>query len=177
MRFSVYQVSRKGGREKNEDRMGYCYTRDAGLFALADGMGGHPEGEVASQMALQKLSALFQREARPKLAEPLKFLHDAIIAGHHQLLRYATERLETITALRIIGTAREKASVISFTLCAVHPHDIGTILDQHGIAVRASPSHPVDRSRHQLQRRLQRSYQPQRFLRVHGGSRRDREHV
>ena len=92
MRFSVYQVSRKGGRDKNEDRMGYCYTRDAGLFALADGMGGHPEGEVASQFALQTLSALFQREAKPRLAEPLRFLHDAIIAGHHQLLRYATER-------------------------------------------------------------------------------------
>ena len=92
MQFSVYQVSRKGGREKNEDRMGYCYTRDAGLFALADGMGGHPEGEVASQLALQTLAARFQREARPKLEEPLKFLHDAIIAGHHQLLRYATER-------------------------------------------------------------------------------------
>jgi serine/threonine protein phosphatase PrpC len=72
--------------------MGYCYTRDAGLFALADGMGGHPEGEVASQFALQTLSALFQREAKPRLAEPLRFLHDAIIAGHHQLLRYATER-------------------------------------------------------------------------------------
>lgn len=92
MRFSVYQVSRKGGREKNEDRMGYCYTRDAGLFALADGMGGHPEGEVASQLALQMLSARFQRLARPRLAEPLRFLHDAIVAGHHQLLRYATER-------------------------------------------------------------------------------------
>jgi serine/threonine protein phosphatase PrpC len=92
MQFSVYQVSRKGGREKNEDRMGYCYTRDAGLFALADGMGGHPEGEVASQLALQTMAALFQREAKPKLAEPLRFLHDAIIAGHHQLLRYATER-------------------------------------------------------------------------------------
>ncbi len=92
MRFNVYQVSRKGGREKNEDRMGYCYTRDAGLFALADGMGGHPEGEVASQLALQTLSALFQRSAKPKLADPLRFLHDAIIAGHHQLLRYATER-------------------------------------------------------------------------------------
>jgi serine/threonine protein phosphatase PrpC len=78
MRFVVYQVSRKGGREKNEDRMGYCYTRDAGLFALADGMGGHPEGEVASQLALQTLAARFQREAK--------------IAGHHQLLRYATER-------------------------------------------------------------------------------------
>jgi serine/threonine protein phosphatase PrpC len=92
MRFSVYQVSRKGGREKNEDRMGYSYTRDSGLFALADGMGGHPEGEVASQIALQTLSALFQREAKPRLEEPLRFLHDAIIAGHHQLLRYATER-------------------------------------------------------------------------------------
>ncbi|MBL8317265.1 MAG: serine/threonine-protein phosphatase [Burkholderiaceae bacterium] len=92
MRFSVYQVSRKGGREKNEDRMGYCYTRDAGLFALADGMGGHPEGEVASQLALQTLAALFQRDAKPVLAEPLRFLHESIIAGHHQLLRYATEK-------------------------------------------------------------------------------------
>jgi len=72
--------------------MGYCYTRDAGLFALADGMGGHPEGEVASQLALQTLAALFQRDAKPTLAEPLRFLHEAIIAGHHQLLRYATEK-------------------------------------------------------------------------------------
>ena len=92
MRFSVYQVSRKGGREKNEDRMGYCYTRDAGLFALADGMGGHPEGEVASQLALQTMSAVFQREAKPRLADPLRFLQESITAGHHQLLRYATER-------------------------------------------------------------------------------------
>ena len=92
MRFAVYQVSRRGGREKNEDRMGYCYTRDSGLFALADGMGGHPEGEVASQLALQTLAAMFQREAKPSLKDPLRFLHDAIIAGHHQLLRYATER-------------------------------------------------------------------------------------
>jgi PPM family protein phosphatase len=92
MEFSVYQISRKGGREKNEDRMGYCYTRDSGLFALADGMGGHPEGEVASQLALQTMAALFQRDAKSKLDDPLRFLHDAIIAGHHQLLRYATEK-------------------------------------------------------------------------------------
>ena len=92
MRFSVYQVSRKGGREKNEDRMGYCYTRESGLFALADGMGGHPEGEVASQLALQTIAALFQRDARPNLADPLRFLQEAIMAGHHQLLRYASEK-------------------------------------------------------------------------------------
>ncbi|HSI57230.1 MAG TPA: PP2C family serine/threonine-protein phosphatase [Ideonella sp.] len=92
MRFSVYQVSRKGGREKNEDRMGYCYTRDAGLFALADGMGGHPEGEVAAQIALQTMAVAFQREARPALKNPLRFLQEAIQAGNHQLLRYATEK-------------------------------------------------------------------------------------
>jgi serine/threonine protein phosphatase PrpC len=91
MRFSVYQVSRKGGREKNEDRMGYCYTRDSGLFALADGMGGHPEGEVASQLALQTLAAMFQRDSKPTLPDPMRFLNESIIAAHHQLLRYATQ--------------------------------------------------------------------------------------
>jgi serine/threonine protein phosphatase PrpC len=55
-------------------------------------MGGHPEGEVASQLALQTIAAIFQREAKPALKDPLRFLHEAIIAGHHQLLRYATER-------------------------------------------------------------------------------------
>jgi serine/threonine protein phosphatase PrpC len=62
MKFSVFQLSRIGGREKNEDRMGYCYTRDAGLFVLADGMGGHPDGEVAAQIALQTFSRQFQRQ-------------------------------------------------------------------------------------------------------------------
>ncbi|MDN3923147.1 PP2C family protein-serine/threonine phosphatase [Roseateles violae] len=92
MKFSVFQVSRKGGREKNEDRMGYCYTREAGLFALADGMGGHPEGEVAAQKTLQALAALFQREARPQLAEPQRYLQDAVLIAHQQLLRYAIEK-------------------------------------------------------------------------------------
>ena len=92
MRFSVYQISRKGGREKNEDRMGYCYTRESGLFALADGMGGHPEGEVASQLALQTMAALYQRDARPSLADPVKFLQEAVMAGHQQLLKYASEK-------------------------------------------------------------------------------------
>jgi serine/threonine protein phosphatase PrpC len=92
VRFSIYQVTRKGGREKNEDRMGYTYTRDSGLFALADGMGGHPEGEVASQLALQAMSALFQRQAKPTLADPAEFLQMAIYSGHQQLLRYAARR-------------------------------------------------------------------------------------
>ena len=60
----------------------------------------------------------------------------SIAAHEHDLLLYATEQLEEIDGLRIIGTARHKASVISFVLEGVHPHDIGTILDQEGIAIR-----------------------------------------
>jgi cysteine desulfurase/selenocysteine lyase len=55
----------------------------------------------------------------------------------HELLRYATERISAIEGVRIIGTARDKASVLSFVIDDIHPHDIGTILDQEGIAVRA----------------------------------------
>ena len=58
-------------------------------------------------------------------------------AHEHELLRYATERLSAIEGVRIIGTARDKASVLSFVIDEVHPHDIGTILDQEGIAIRA----------------------------------------
>jgi len=59
-------------------------------------------------------------------------------AAHEQeLLRYATERITAIEGVRIIGTAREKTSVLSFVIDDIHPHDIGTILDQEGIAVRA----------------------------------------
>jgi cysteine desulfurase/selenocysteine lyase len=57
-------------------------------------------------------------------------------AHEHSLLVYATEKLQQIDGLRIVGTAREKAAVISFVLEGVHPHDIGTILDQEGVAIR-----------------------------------------
>ncbi|HXG84558.1 MAG TPA: cysteine desulfurase [Pyrinomonadaceae bacterium] len=62
---------------------------------------------------------------------------EAAAAYEHELLEYATEKLAAIEGVRIIGTARDKASVISFTIENVHPHDIGTILDQSGIAIRA----------------------------------------
>ncbi|MEJ7623573.1 MAG: cysteine desulfurase [Pyrinomonadaceae bacterium] len=55
----------------------------------------------------------------------------------HELLEYATQRLADIPGVTIIGTAAEKASVLSFTIEGIHPHDIGTILDQSGIAIRA----------------------------------------
>jgi cysteine desulfurase/selenocysteine lyase len=54
----------------------------------------------------------------------------------HELLRYATEEVSAIPGVRLIGTAKEKAGVLSFVMDGVHPHDVGTILDQEGIAIR-----------------------------------------
>jgi cysteine desulfurase / selenocysteine lyase len=62
---------------------------------------------------------------------------DGLAAHEHRLLSYATDALASIEGLRIIGTAKEKAGVLSFVLGSVHAHDIGTILDQEGVAVRA----------------------------------------
>ena len=61
---------------------------------------------------------------------------EAIGAYEHELLDYGTQALSEIPGLELVGTAREKAAVLSFTLEGVHPHDVGTILDQDGIAVR-----------------------------------------
>lgn len=88
MRFTIYQESRQGGRKNNEDRTTYCYSRDALLMVVADGMGGHHYGEVASQIAVQTLADAFQREARPRLADPFRFLQKAINHAHHSILDY-----------------------------------------------------------------------------------------
>ncbi len=61
---------------------------------------------------------------------------DRIAAYEHNLLQYATEALSKLSKVRLIGTAGEKASVLSFVVEGVHPHDVGTILDQEGIAIR-----------------------------------------
>jgi cysteine desulfurase / selenocysteine lyase len=62
---------------------------------------------------------------------------DAIGAHEGDVLAYATTEVAAVPGLRIIGTAREKAGILSFVMEGVHPHDIGTILDQHGVAIRA----------------------------------------
>jgi serine/threonine protein phosphatase PrpC len=92
MKFSVFQVTRKGGRQLNEDRMGYSYTRSSGILLLADGMGGHPEGEVAAQLALQAMSALYQKDANPKINDVTSFLTAAVMAAHRQIIKYAAEK-------------------------------------------------------------------------------------
>ena len=91
MRFSIYQESKKGGRKVNQDRMGYLYTRDSLLMLLCDGMGGHARGEVAAQITLQTMASIYQRDAKPLLPDPVRYLQEAALAAHRELHRYRAE--------------------------------------------------------------------------------------
>lgn len=117
MKFSVFQVSRKGGRETNEDCMGYCYTSDAALLILADGMGGHPEGEVASRMALQVIAEHFQRQAVPQLADVAVFLERSLLAAHEQILLYARRKSMADSPRTTIVMAVVQNGCVMWTHC------------------------------------------------------------
>lgn len=61
---------------------------------------------------------------------------DAVAAHEHALLEYATARMQTVPGLRLVGTAADKGGILSFVMAQAHPHDIGSILDQAGVAIR-----------------------------------------
>jgi cysteine desulfurase/selenocysteine lyase len=61
----------------------------------------------------------------------------AITAHEREILSYATAALKEVPSLRLVGTPRERSGVVSFLVGEIHPHDVGTILDRHGVAVRA----------------------------------------
>ena len=88
MRFSIFQDTDIGARSINQDRMGYCFTRESVLMVVADGMGGHARGEVAAQLTLQVCAGHFQRMATPRLADPARFLEAALNSAHRELLSY-----------------------------------------------------------------------------------------
>lgn len=91
MKFTIYQASRQGGRKNNQDRVAYSYSRDALLMVVADGMGGHMHGEIAAHMCVQTITDLFQKMAHSRLADPVKFLNDAIQRGHYAINDYAVD--------------------------------------------------------------------------------------
>jgi serine/threonine protein phosphatase PrpC len=92
MKFTIYQASRQGGRKNNEDRVAYSYSRDALMMVVADGMGGHMHGEIAAQIAVQTLTDQFQKQAKPRLADPRAFLSDTITRAHYAINDYAVEQ-------------------------------------------------------------------------------------
>ena len=128
--------------------VGVLYGRESLLERMPPYQGG---GDMIATVTLQRstwapLPAKFEA-GTPMIAEVMglgaaldyvgRIGLDPIGAWERELLDYATERVSQIEGVRLIGTAREKASVLGFVLEGVHPHDIGTILDDLGVAIRA----------------------------------------
>jgi cysteine desulfurase/selenocysteine lyase len=127
--------------------IGVLYGREALLEAMPPYQGG---GEMINRVTFEKTTYAelpFKFEAgTPHIAgiialgsaidyvEGIGF--EAIAAHEHDLLSYATEKLTGINSVELVGTAPEKAAILSFNIRDVHPHDVGTILDYDGIAVR-----------------------------------------
>ena len=88
MKFSIYQESKLGARQMNQDRMGFSYSRDSLLMIVADGMGGHANGEIAAQITLQTIASQFQQRARPVIRDTAKFLTEVIVAAHKEIHRF-----------------------------------------------------------------------------------------
>jgi len=127
--------------------IGALWARETTLEAMPPWQGG---GEMINRVTFEKstwneLPAKFEA-GTPHIAGGVglgaavdylsRFEMKEIAAHEHRVLDHATTRMNEIEDLRIIGTARDKAGVISFTLGDIHPHDLGTIIDHHGIALR-----------------------------------------
>ena len=89
MRFTIFQDSLVGDRQGNEDRVGYAYFKDVLLMVIADGMGGHEQGEVAAEIAVQEITRRFKVEARNRLRRPFEFLVSSIQAAHRAIVAHA----------------------------------------------------------------------------------------
>jgi cysteine desulfurase/selenocysteine lyase len=127
--------------------IGVLYGKEALLDAMPPWQGG---GDMILSVTFEKTSyneLPFKFEAGTPnvggaigLGAALDYLDavgiDNVAAYEHELLTYATAKLSAIPQLKIIGNARRKASVVSFVLEGIHPHDIGTIIDQEGVAIR-----------------------------------------
>jgi cysteine desulfurase/selenocysteine lyase len=127
--------------------IGVLYGKEALLDAMPPWQGG---GDMILSVTFEKTSyneLPFKFEAGTPnvggaigLGAALDYLDavgiDNVAAYEHELLTYATGKLSAIPQLKIIGNARRKASVVSFVLEGIHPHDIGTIIDQEGVAIR-----------------------------------------
>ena len=128
--------------------VGILYGRESWLDRLPPYQGGGDMIDTVTfeQTTFARLPSKFEA-GTPDIAavvayrQALEYLDavglDAVAAHEHDLLEYATAQVAAVPGLRVIGTAPDKAGVLSFVMDGVHPHDIGTVLDNQGIAIRA----------------------------------------
>ena len=89
MKFAIYQASRIGGRQYNQDRVAYAHSNESLLLVLADGMGGHLHGEIAAQLAVQTFVEAFEKAAQPRVPNPEEFLRETMRSAHLAIIHYA----------------------------------------------------------------------------------------
>ncbi len=89
MIFTVYQATHTGARPRNEDRVGHTHTSQALLLVLADGMGGHPQGDRAAEIAVRTFVRAFLDQAQPRLADPRAFLERTVRAASQAIVDFA----------------------------------------------------------------------------------------
>jgi len=158
VKFTICQESRIGKRKTNQDRIAHCYSRDALLMVLADGMGGHLHGEVAAHIAVQYLTHVFQREAQPVLPDPGLFLSRELTQAHHAILEYSVEKglreapRTTVVACVIQGgfaywghAGDSRLYMLRDGRIHVQTHDhsrVQLMLDQGLLDVRSAAVHP-----------------------------------
>ena len=137
MKFAVYQVSRKGGRPINEDRLGYTYTREAVLLVLADGMGGHPEGEKAAEIAVQAFIHAFRAQAQPTLSDPQAFLEATVLAASQSIVDYArSQQMEDNPRTTLVAAVLQEGNVT-----ALHSGDSRLYWARQGRLVQRTRDH------------------------------------
>jgi cysteine desulfurase/selenocysteine lyase len=127
--------------------IGVLYGREGALEAMPPFLGGGDmirtvafDGSTWNELPYKFEAGTPHIAGAVGLAEAIRYVEqvgfDAIGAHEAALLARATEALSTVPGLRIVGTARRKASVMSFVMDGIHPHDIGTIVDREGVAIR-----------------------------------------
>ena len=108
MKYTIFQESRIGKRPYQQDRLGHWHTKDALFLVVADGMGGHAHGDVAAQITLDCLGGAFRSEAKPRIADPDRFLFN-LVGRAHAMILHQTQRL---------GLAQDAASSPRTTVVA-----------------------------------------------------------
>jgi len=142
MKLSTFQESRIGGRSYNQDRMVTAHSRESVMLVVADGMGGHLQGEVAAQITVDLMSELFYQQATPTLSHPNRFLVNAISSAHQAILDYATDqRLPEIPSTTVVAAILQQGMLY---WCHVGDSRL-YLLDRQGMRLRSRDHSQVQR--------------------------------
>lgn len=142
MKLALYQDSRVGGRPYNQDRLVFACTAEAALLVVADGMGGHLQGEVAAQIVIELMAKLFRQKANPVVDRPNRFLVDSIDRAHQSILEYAIQH----HLPEVPSTTAVVALIQQGQMYCCHVGDSRLyLIDQDGVRLRTRDHSQVQR--------------------------------